>query len=435
MSEAIQLDWACFGAQKDFLECEERNVLYLGGRGSGKTTTGARKFFKYMATYPAIRDGKPIPGARLAIIGPSYTRMRRSTVAACEREWPPGTFTLNWEDHYFRTVFGWTVELISAEHPDQVRGFSGPVIWVDEVIPEDVFRNAKMAMRQSRLAKDHFPRQFFMTTTPQGRNWIWRNWVHSPRPGYRMFRMTTHEAYSYGFVSEDDYEDFKNENVGIFGKQELDAEFVAAEGLVFPTFDPLVHQWTPEKYPPLWGSKASPSYQVVLGGVDFGSSSPSAIVIYARDRWGKRYLLDEFYRRRVSESEMVAQLQAFQKKYRVIRFAADSSDPAYIRKLRAQGLPVVAASRKDKDSRVARGLRVLEVDEKGNPGLIYDPKCVNWAREMQEWGYVPASSEFALPKDRFQDENDHAIAAWLYAEQEMDKVIAWEGASQSFKVG
>jgi phage terminase large subunit-like protein len=134
--------------------------LILTGRGWGKTRTGAewvienaRKGAKHIAligqTVPDVRDTmiKLGPGSILKISHPSF--MPEYTPSIRILEWPNGTIATTY----------------SGDKPDQVRGPSHDIVWIDELAkfqyPKDIWDNLMFGLRESEDMR------ILITTTPR----------------------------------------------------------------------------------------------------------------------------------------------------------------------------------------------------------------------------------------------------------------------------
>ena len=75
--------------------------------------------------------------------------------------------------------------------------------------------------------------QLFATSTPKGKRLIYREWVQNATDRHHLYRATT---YDNPFIDADDYVSGLGYE-GRFADQEIGAEFVSFDGLVYDGFD------------------------------------------------------------------------------------------------------------------------------------------------------------------------------------------------------
>lgn len=186
--------------------------LLLGGRGGGKTRTGAETTHRVMKKV-----------SRFALIAPTGTDVRDTMVEGesgilatappnFRPEWEPSKKRLTWPNG--AKAFGF-----SAEEPDRLRGPQFGWAWLDEPahmpLIEDVWSNLLFGLRLGR-----HPR-IVCTTTPRPSKWL-KALVKDPRT--RMSRFSTYDnlanlAETYRQVIQS-YEGTR------IGRQELHAEIL-----------------------------------------------------------------------------------------------------------------------------------------------------------------------------------------------------------------
>ncbi|NOJ83450.1 terminase large subunit domain-containing protein [Myxococcus xanthus] len=142
--------------------------LFLGGRGTGKTHGGAAS---------VIREARQDPGARILIVGPTYTEIQKNQL-----EGPSGILTLSqpwFRPEHFKSKKqlvwpnGVVADYLPAAKANKFRGYGYTFEWLDEIVawekdPEGVFeeccrvgRGTSQRMRQLGLSS-----RKVITTTP-----------------------------------------------------------------------------------------------------------------------------------------------------------------------------------------------------------------------------------------------------------------------------
>lgn len=406
-----------FGAQADFVQSDARHSLYVGGRGTGKSISSMAKLYRYLANHP---------GARFSIIGPTYRRLHDSTLQAWRDVVPPDYYEYQQEREELRTVNGCLGFLRSADQPDSLRGTTLAAIAIDERIPKQAWDNLLGQLRQPG-----YPHQIWMGTTPGGRDWLWQLFVgRGQRPDWPVYHMSTVEAVRLHRFEPEEYLQSMLESFGHdFIRQEVYGEFLSSSGLIYPDFSSERNVWNNNlKIPKLWPPKER-TYKAIVAGVDFGTRAPTAIAIWARDHWGRHYILDEYYERRAREADVIRSALQLGKHYGVSIWFCDSADPGYIRLLRANGLQAVKAN-KDVALGQARIGGLLRVREDGLAGLILAEKCRYHIQEFL--GYAnrvdPKSDEYldsTTGADHLMDADRYAVLGLDRIRQAAVTVVPW----------
>ncbi|MDO9555324.1 MAG: terminase family protein, partial [Atribacterota bacterium] len=160
-SEDLLYDWTVWARPKQLPpEGNWLTWLILTGRAWGKTRTAAewiieqaRKGARHIAligqTVPDVRDTmiKIGPSSILKISRPSF-----------RPEYTPSIRTLEWPNGTIATTY-------SGDKPDQVRGPSHDIVWIDELAkfqyPQDIWDNLQFGLRESEDMR------ILITTTPR----------------------------------------------------------------------------------------------------------------------------------------------------------------------------------------------------------------------------------------------------------------------------
>jgi phage terminase large subunit len=414
------------------LDPEPIDFLFLRancGRGAGKTFAGAVRSTVYACKYPesiGMVVGLTTDKVRDTILPTlrSVFRafgMREGTHYEYNKTERTLTFLFNGSQMFMR----------SAEEPENLPGPSLAWFWLDEYrkMPFRVWEALLPTLRQKG-----FPHQAWMTSTPAGRA-HWSRMIWFPKAYAAEFDVPVYERAagtyrSYRAKTKDNPHngaEFYSSLLSTYGegtqlaRQELEGEEVVMEDLVYPIWDSKRHVVHPSKWP-------VQKFDKVLAGVDFGFAVPSAIVVGAQDHEGNHYLLDEFYRKGMSEDALIAEARRLKAQWGIRYFVADSADPRWIQSFRRAGLPVVPARKTvgsvtDPSSGIGLCYSLLARKRPdGSPLLWVSPRCANFRREIEN--YVrddPAATRD--PSERPRKHNDHAVDAWRYLET--FKALVW----------
>lgn len=132
-------------------------AVYLGGRGSGKSTA---------ATCWALARARANPRERIAVVAATSADVWQNCGEAL-REWAPPGFTLKPEvsKRRIRCPNGAIFRMFSADEPNRFRGWNHTAAWCDDLTawksPSAAFRQLELTLRTGALP------QCFVTATPQ----------------------------------------------------------------------------------------------------------------------------------------------------------------------------------------------------------------------------------------------------------------------------
>jgi predicted phage terminase large subunit-like protein len=213
--------------QREFIHSDSMFRAFIGGRGAGKTWSGA---------VAAIRMAlvRPCRGVACA---PSFPNLRDYVVPELLKHAGDLVESYNKSDHDIRLRNGSLISCRSAETEQKAdaafRGPSNSWFWLDEAREMDyrVWQIALPTLREGGRSG-----RGIITTTPNGKShWIYEKFVTQQNEDYALFTAGTrdnpylHEKTIKAI--EDDY------GVGAWAKQELGGEFVDPEGALFQRSD------------------------------------------------------------------------------------------------------------------------------------------------------------------------------------------------------
>lgn len=285
---------------------------------------------------------------------------------------------------------GW-IQLKSAVRPDMLRGEGLDLVVIDEVA--DVAEEAWEASLEPTLTDRRGSALFI--GTPKGRTWFYglyqRGLDRGRYPEWQSWRMPTS---TNPFIARDELRRLEAQKPGRVWRQEYLAEFVTFEGRVYEMFSP--------ECPAVFrGPLPDFVYREYIGGIDFGFTNPSALVVGGIDRDNRIDIVDEVYQRRMSSGDLIESCRQLTERWRVRMWWADPADPRMISELLAAGLPVEAAPRLavmqteddalgSTDSLTAYRVRLvsarLEIEE---PMLRFHEFCAETIREHDVYRYPP----------------------------------------------
>jgi phage terminase large subunit len=346
-------------------------VLFNGGRGSGKTTAGAIE---------AIIQCKRQPGHRGLIVAPTYPMLRDSTMAEFFK-WLPRQLIKQWNksEKDLLLTNGCLVSFRSADNADSLRGANRAWMWFDE--PRNLrSREAfDIALAQLRVGT----RKAWLTTTPAGIfHWIYELFIANPLRDSSYITVRTDENP----YLPDDYErQLRSQYTGVFAAQELDAQFMSFEGLIYDNFSLSENVTTEADYNPAlqvqWGIDDGYAHG---GGVGTPGHHPRVILIGQVQPDGGLHIINEVYETLQLPEATIAQAIALP--YHLPEYAmVDSSAPELRRRLGDELIPNAGATH-----RVSDGIKIVRrfiCDGNGVRLLKIHPRCKNLIRELQSYRY------------------------------------------------
>lgn len=195
----------------------------MAGRGAGKTHAAAKELLDLVLSAPA--------GSEAAILAPTLTHAEAAQKAL--RDIGSGIPGVEWKKAERRMILPGdrSIKVHHGEHKQKtMKGPSLVALWVDEgaLLAEEAFLAATPTLR-SRVAET----RLVVTTTPLGKNWVWKMFDGAPDSdgAVERFRFrSTDSPYADQFTIARNREAMSKE---IFAQEYL-AEFVDSLLLVFP---------------------------------------------------------------------------------------------------------------------------------------------------------------------------------------------------------
>ena len=366
-----------FNSQFDFLACGDRFTAFVGGVGSGKTFAGSAKA---LAECKAGRLG--------LVVAQTYPMLRDATLRTFLEIADGAVRDFYKTEMRLEMRNGAEILFRSADKPDRLRGPNLHWAWLDEaaLCPSQTWEIVIGRLRAGGTAGP-----CFVTTTPKGRNWLYE------RQGQlTMFRASTEQN---PYLDTEFIESLKASYTGAFAKQELYGEFVTFEGLVYEEFNRDVHVCEHEG-----------AFARYIGCMDEGYTNPSVVLVLGIDNDGRAHIVEEFYRRRVLQGDVVAEAKRLWKAYGIDTFYVDPSAAGLIAEMRSESLVVMPA-----DHAVMPGIQDVKarlvVQADGSPRLTVAPSCVNTMAEFESYAWKQSRQGV---RDEPEKLNDHAMDALRY---------------------
>lgn len=243
----IQNTWPFLARKKQRLPLEYNNgVMFLGGRGSGKTRASAENFIQWCMSGKYQRCNMIGPTERdvemTMILGPSGIKSICDE-RGIEIKWNKGDHMITWPNGTVTLYF-------SADEPERLRGVNSSKIWMDEVVAwskdiQYIFDNMMFGLRL-----DDDPSWLISTTPKNEDNPAAQTFLRNryKQNGVITLEFSTYENYKLPKKILDYYRE-TYEGTAI-GDQELHAKLKLTDDDTGPVFDlRIVNKYRVEDIP------------------------------------------------------------------------------------------------------------------------------------------------------------------------------------------
>jgi PBSX family phage terminase large subunit len=382
-----------FGKQYEFAVCPAHFAALNGGIGSGKSIAGAvRTLYAALGSIGGTKVMTPNVGV---VTAPTYPMLRDASIRTFFEI--AGDLVTDWRKSENIAVLRNGSEILfrSADKPDTLRGPNLTYWWGDEAAyyQSDVWR-----VMIGRLRQYGAQGYAWVTTTPKGRNWLYREFVQQQRADYAIFNIRTTQN---PFLDRAYVTGLQEAYTGDFARQELEGDFVAFEGLIYPEFNRDTHVTT----------EAAGQYAYYLAGVDWGYANPGVILVFGVDGDGRMTLVREEYQRQRRIEEWATLARALYDTFGIQTFYCDPAEPDFAEALRNAGCPAVGANNDVLPGiQAVKNRLVLRGD--GRPRLRLSAEAVNTAVEFEQYAWMENRDGV---RDAPKKTNDHALDALRYA--------------------
>lgn len=364
------------------------NILE-GSVRSGKTYSSLILWALWLAAHPE--------NGRYLMAGRTLTSLRRNCLE-------PLNELLGADNMLFSTaakravIFGRTVDLEGAANAlseNKIRGVTLTGAYVDEItlLPRDFF-----VMLLSRLSVPGA--QLFGTTNPDSPgHWLKTEFLDKPDLDLYRLQFLLEDNTT---LPEEYIRNLRREYSGVYFERFIQGRWVAAEGAVYPMFDPKKHVCRDE-----------PRLLAQWIGVDLGHSNPTCFLRLGVDEGGVIRVTDEYYHTAGktgarSPRQYARDLAKFAGSDCEV-IAIDPSAEGFILQLREDS-PFLRIRRAD--NRVSEGIQLVGSCLEAGILQIH-PRCKNLIRELSGYRWDPKSQQGGLDKPIKMD--DHACDALRYA--------------------
>jgi PBSX family phage terminase large subunit len=401
--------------------------LLYGGRGLGKTW----RLTSWVTNQALIH-----PGTKWRAVGRTWSEVRdilaegpagvRAYIdqigldgALLGGSWQTA-FTRGAGDTRVRFANGSEIVFGSADNPDALRGgnFHGAI--ADEMAFWDAaaYSNLRFAVRLP--LPDGGPARIVGATTPNGRNWFYRDFIEpAPTPGVVFIGGTPYppekppSTFDNPHLDQTAVQMFRQVYDGTdLGEQELYGSFLSLKGAIFKGLTVARHaRRTDVDWP-----TGPDDCDEVVAGQDLGTEHPSALIVLARrgDVW---YAVAEVVKPAATEDDWNRDITATLERWQPSRIYSDRNFPQTTTAQQRRGLPVVLA---DKGAgSVIDGIRAVQSLVSSERLLVDVDVCPHLWAELRGYRWQTDRGGEPLVPERPVKADDDAVDALRYAVHEI----------------
>jgi len=374
-------------AQYDFITATEREVLYSGAFGAGKTRGLCMKLLPHAM----------IPNNLVGLCRKKHTTMRQTTLRTLLQSesglppvLPPDTFTHNKSDQVIKLNGGGDIYHFGFDDELKLGSLNFGAIAVDEGIE---LKREEYEMLLGRLRNTADPcRQIFIATNPGSPgHFLHDRFYKTKHKNRRVINTTSLDNF---FLPKDYIESLETLSGTAYDRFVL-GKWVAYEGAVYPQFatEHIVHN--------------KGKIHEALVCIDWGFTNPFCALVFTRIGVDTIHVAEEIYQPGLTQDQSKKIILDIMARYPVYFVTADPSEPASIEAFRRAGIPIQGA-----DNDVIAGIRAVQ-DRFASGTLLVAPSCTALIRELQSYCWQDG-------KDQPVKVLDHAVDALRYG------VLAWE---------
>lgn len=392
--------------QRLFHDSDRRFKLLVAGARFGKSLATAREMVLELAAMPL----------RGWIVAPSYA-LARPEFRFLQESLRQAGHCASWRGggregaSSLVTCAGAEVWALSAGAPENLLGEELDWLLLCEAahLPRDVFERylrPRLGTRLGRLVAGGTPRgsnwlHELYLRAGAGQDWLCLRFATWDNPGIAAAEIESARALLPPEVFDEQY----------------GAEFTGRAGRVYPQFQRASH--VRELQPPPGA--------LLVRGLDFGFTSPSACVWLARDGQDRLLVLRELYAPGLTMDELARAMAEVEQQLAAPGLVtgpawADPAGALQIETLRRLGVDARPA-----ENALAGGIDLVRAAmaprPDGTPGLLVDPRCVNLLRELEGYRWQDLGGAAAA---RPLKGDDHCLDALRYAVVEISRTVGWQ---------
>lgn len=387
--------------QEEFVFATEKEVLYSGAYGSGKTRALCHKVVRQAC----------IPGNPVGLVRKSRVSLVRTTLrtllepdAGLPPVLPRGSYDHLKGESRINIHDGGHILYFGADQADSMGSLNLGSCGADECVElgEDEWMTL---LGQIRNMADPL-RQLFGACNPGARSHhLYKKFYEEKSDKRRLIHTRSHDNT---FLPQD-YLDVLDTYTGARKQRYVEGLWVGFDSLVYgDVWDRDVHL-----------THRDEGWRDIIVGCDEGYTNPAAMSKWGIDSDARMHLLDTYYKRKILQSEFVQEAKAMG----ASAYIVDPSAAGLIAAMREAGLNVIGA-----DNAVMTGIALMQdrlaVAGDGRPRMTAEPHCEEWTREIEAY-------EWDGDKDKPKKEMDHLMDTGRYVCAYLDRGMIHPGVGSA----
>ena len=300
-----------------------------------------------------------------------------------------------------------SIQLLGSDQADSHRGFKGKGIIFDEYADQDP-NNWESVYKHYFTTTDGWA--IFMGT-PRGYNHFYDLIEYAKEDDRWFYQEATWRDSPYvkkDFIEQERKEAERKGTLSTF-LQEVELEFRAVQGAVYPQFDRKIHVVKPHEIP---------DDLTYYAGMDFGYHV-TAFLLVGIDSDQNWYVVDEVYGREKTLADVLPVIKDKIGDKRVVLIVGDSQAKDAIESMNAKGYPIVPVVKKA-DS-ITHGIDLIRARLRPRIQLVGQPKptlfmssvCKNFIKELEAYKYPEEKQDRNASEVPVKDD-DHGPDALRY---------------------
>jgi phage terminase large subunit len=311
-------------------------------------------------------------------------------------------FETNKTEMTFTCVTGAKFILVGLDDVEKIKSIHGITdVWIEEATE---LLEQDLDQLNLRLRGGLDTKRIILTFNPIiNTHWLKRRFFDTPSPDVRTHKTTYKDNLFLDAAYVAQLEGLKDRDVN-FWNIYAQGEWGEQGDNVFTRY--LIHDF----------DYGAASLENVSYGMDFGFNHASALEACGM-KDGELYVFDEFYRKGLTNRELIEHVKEFDPSFLSHKFIADSAEPARILEFQKEDflmVPAVKGAMSLKDG--IDYLRSIMIH-------VHKSNCPNLAREIGSYQYR-VEKKTGERIDEFVEFNDDAIAALRYATEAHRKLYA-----------
>ena len=375
------------------MESDKTIVALIAGVQGGKTACGVMWIAMMVNQFP---------GQNFMIAAPSFRILEQSTMDKFFSMIPVsmwGSYNKNERQLYLKQ--GGKIYFRSADDPESLEGVTCKGVWLDEAgqMKKKAFINSLSRVTTTKG-------QVFITSTPYTINWlftdIYQKWLNKTKGSENI------DVIEFASTDSPYFPKVSAElNKTLLSRAEYErkilGKFRIGQGKVYTDIFDLDGDF----YQGVLVSDI-PTLKYVVAGIDWGYQDPFALAIVGVTEEGHLIVLDEYYKSKMDDKQIVDICSEMRLRYGVSLFYADPNEPSKIALLNSKGIPCLKANKE-----ISYGTSQVRTFIRTNR-FHMTHRCENMQEEFNLYTYDEQESKVKGVETPVPG-NDHMMDALRYA--------------------